>query len=96
MPTALVTAFPHDPSGNQLARVLATPGGPRPYGDLCFWISFATLAGLPATTAPAGLTAGGLPVGLQIVGPYLEDATPIAVAGRLADVIGGFKAPPGF
>jgi len=96
MPTALVPAFPHDQSGNQLTRVLTTPGGPRPYGDLCFWISFATLAGLPATTAPVGLTAGGLPVGLQIVGPYLEDATPIAVAGRLAEVIGGFKAPPGF
>ena len=47
-------------------------------------------------TAPVGLTPGGLPVGLQIVGPYLEDATPIAVAGHLADVIGGFKAPPGF
>jgi amidase len=96
MPTALVPAFPHDQSGNQLTRVLAAPGGPRPYGDLCFWISFATLAGLPATTAPVGLTAGGLPVGLQIVGPYLEDATPIAVAGHLADLIGGFKAPPGF
>ena len=96
MPTALVPTFPHDQTGNQLTRVLTTPGGPRPYGDLCFWISFATLAGLPATTAPVGLTAGGLPVGLQIVGPYLEDATPIAVAGRLADVIGGFKAPPGF
>lgn len=96
MPAALVPAFPHDHSGNQFTRVLTTPGGPRPYGDLCFWISFATLAGLPATTAPVGHTAGGLPVGLQIVGPYLEDATPIAVAGHLADVIGGFKAPPGF
>ncbi|HJV57400.1 MAG TPA: amidase [Methylomirabilota bacterium] len=96
MPTALVPAFPHDHSGNQLIRVLTTPAGPRPYGDLCFWIAFATLAGLPATTAPVGLTAGGLPVGLQIVGPYLEDATPIAVAGHLADAIGGFKAPPGF
>jgi len=96
MPTALVPAFPHDQSANVLTRVLTTPAGPRPYGDLCFWISFATLAGLPATVAPAGLTAGGLPVGLQIVGPYLEDATPIAVAGHLAEVIGGFKAPPGF
>jgi amidase len=96
MPTALVPAFPHDHSGNQFTRVLTTPAGPRPYGDLCFWIAFATLAGLPATTAPVGLTAGGLPVGLQIVGPYLEDATPIAVAGHLADAIGGFKAPPGF
>ena len=96
MPTALVPAFPHDQSGNALNRVLTTPGGPRPYSDLCFWISFATLTGLPATTAPVGRTAGGLPVGLQIVGPYLEDATSIAVAGHLADVIGGFKAPPGF
>ena len=96
MPTALVPAFPHDHSGNALIRVLTTPAGPRPYSDLCFWIAFATLAGLPATTAPVGLTARGLPVGLQIVGPYLEDATPIAVAGHLADVVGGFKAPPGF
>ena len=96
MPTALVPAFPHDQSDNPFTRVLTTPAGPRPYFDLCFWIALATLAGLPATTAPVGLTAGGLPVGLQIVGPYLEDATPIAVAGHLADVIGGFKAPPGF
>ena len=48
MPTALVAAFPHDQSGNQLSRVLTTPNGPRPYSDLCFRISFATLAGLPA------------------------------------------------
>ena len=96
MPTALVPAFPHDHSGNPLTRTLDTPAGPRPYSDLCFWISFATLAGLPATTAPVGLTPDGLPVGLQIVGPYLEDATPIDVAGRLADVVGGFRPPPGF
>jgi|HubBroStandDraft_6_1064221.scaffolds.fasta_scaffold70270_2 amidase len=95
MPTAFIPAFPHDHSGTQLTRTLDTPGGPRPYGDLCFWISFATLAGLPATTAPVGLTRGGLPVGLQIVGPYLEDATPIDIAGRLADVVGGFRPPPG-
>jgi len=35
-------------------------------------------------------------VGVQIVGPYLEDATPIDVAGRLAEVIGGFTPPKGF
>jgi hypothetical protein len=33
---------------------------------------------------------------LQIVGPYLEDATPIDVAARIADVVGGFRAPPGY
>ena len=64
--------------------MLATPRGERPYLDICFWTSFASLAGLPATTAPVGLTPGGLPVGVQIVGPYLEDATPIDLAGRLA------------
>lgn len=96
LPTALVAAFPHDHAGTPLMRVLATPRGERPYPDLCFWTSFASLAGLPATTAPVGLTPGGLPVGIQIVGPYLEDATPIDLAGRLADVIGGFRPPPGF
>ncbi len=96
MPTTFVPAFPHDHTPNFLDRVLATPAGPRPYLDLVFWISFASLAGLPATTAPVGLTRSGLPVGIQIVGPYLEDATPIDVAGRLTDVIGGFKPPPGY
>jgi amidase len=43
-----------------------------------------------------GLTRAGLPVGLQIIGPYLEDATPIDVAGKLADVLGGYRPPPGY
>jgi amidase len=63
---------------------------------LLFWISFATLTGLPATTAPIGVTRAGLPVGLQIIGPYLEDATPIDIAGKLADVTGGFTPPKGY
>jgi amidase len=104
LPTAFVPAFPHDhsatpprPAGSPLDdRVLATPAGPRAYLDLLFWISFATLTGLPATTAPVGLTRGGLPVGIQIIGPYLEDATPIDVAARLADLTGGFRPPPGY
>jgi amidase len=96
MPTAFVPAFPHDHSPNQLERVLSTPEGPRPYLDLLFWISFASLTGLPATTAPVGLTRGGLPVGIQIVGPHLEDATPIDIAGRLSELIGGFRPPPGY
>lgn len=96
LPTAFVPAFPHDHSANVDNRVLTTPKGPRQYLDLLFWISFATLTGLPATTAPIGLTRDGLPVGLQIIGPYLEDATPIDLAGKLADVIGGFRPPKGY
>lgn len=93
LPTAFVPAFPHDHSEPFEKRVLTTPEGPRRYKDLLFWISFATLTGLPATTAPVDLTRDGLPVGIQIIGPYLEDATPIDLAGKLADVVGGFRPP---
>jgi amidase len=96
LPTAFVPAFPHDHTMPVGQRTIVTTGGPRPYFDLAFWISFATLTGLPATTAPVGLTAAGLPVGVQIVGPYLEDATPIDLAARLADLVGGFQPPKGY
>jgi amidase len=56
----------------------------------------ATLAGQPATACPVGLTRAGLPIGLQALGPYLEDRTPIRVAALLAREIGGFTPPPGF
>jgi amidase len=56
----------------------------------------ATYSGCPATVAPIGRTRQGLPVGVQIMGPFLEDATPIAFAGLLADHVGGFAPPPGY
>ena len=96
LPTAFIPAFPHDHSEPAEKRLLDTLEGPRPYYDLLFWISFATLTGLPATTAPIGLTNDGLPVGIQIIGPYLEDATPIDFAGKLADIIGEFQPPEGY
>jgi amidase len=95
-PTAFAAAFPHDHSPDQMARRLATPAGPRAYMDLVRWIGMATMTGCPATTAPVGLTADGLPVGVQVMGPYLEDATPIAFADALASVVGGYRAPPGY
>jgi amidase len=96
MPTSFVPAFPHDQGPSLFDRRLVTPAGLREYLDLFYWISFATLTGLPATTAPVGRTASGLPVGIQIMGPYLEDATPIDIAGKLADLVGGFTPPPGY
>jgi amidase len=95
MPTGYTAAPPHDHAPS-LSRTVKTPTGARPQHDLFFWSSFASLAGLPATIAPAGRTPGGLPVGLQIAGPFLEDATPIAVAGHLAELIGGFRPPANF
>ena len=63
----------------------------------CFgWISLATLSFLPATVAPVGRTPGGLPVGVQIVGPYLEDRTTLAAGRAIAEVLGGFTPPAGY
>ena len=96
LPTAFVPAFPHDHAGTFFERTLDTSLGKRLYADLLRWIVFATLTGCPATVAPAGRTRGGLPVGIQIVGPFLEDATPIDIAERSSALVGGFRAPAGF
>jgi amidase len=96
LPTAFTTAFPHSADPVE-TRMLPTPeGGSQKFWDLISYICTATLTGCPATTAPVGLSKSGLPVGLQIVGPYLEDATPIRFAGLLAREIGGFQAPKGY
>lgn len=49
------------------------------------WAGMASLGGLPATAVPVSHTAGGLPLGLQIIGPRLEDRSTIALAAMLAD-----------
>ncbi len=96
LPVLPVPAFPHDHS-EQARRTLRTPEGPLPYmRALLSYMSLANLTGLPATVAPAGKTASGLPVGIQIVGPFLEDATPIRLASLLARENGGFTPPPGY
>jgi amidase len=97
LPASFTTAFPHDHSQPIEKRVVKTPEGPRPYvQNLAYWISTASLSGLPATVAPIGLTAEGLPVGVQILGPMWEDATTIEFAALLSDVTDGFVAPPAY
>ena len=95
-PAGFSAAFPHDHSQPLEKRVVQTPEGPRPYLSTPWWTISATLAGLPATIAPAGLTTTELPVGIQIVAPMWEDGTAIEFAALLSDVIGGFTAPPAF
>jgi len=95
-PVAPTAAFLHDHSEPMAARVITINGEPRPYMDQLAWAGVIGMAHLPSTSAPVGRTSSGLPVGIQIVGPHLEDHTPIAFAAHLAQVIGGFEAPPGY
>jgi amidase len=92
-PVNFTPAFPHDPRPFE-ARTISTPDGERPYDNQSFWVSHASLPGLPAVAAPIGRTPGGLPVGAQILGPLHEDDTAITFAELLGDVIGGYEPPP--
>jgi amidase len=89
MPT---TAFPHDHSPG-FTRKLDVDGTEIPYFDQSVWAGIATLNGLPATTMPIGHDDGGLPIGMQIIGGYLDDRTTIAFAGMIEREFGGFTPP---
>lgn len=99
MPTV---AYPHDHRGEDAtnaievgeARTMIVNGQPRPYFDGLQWPSLATVANLPATAVPTGRFVDGMPVGVQLIGPYLEDRTPIRFAQLVEQAIGGFVPPP--
>jgi amidase len=93
-PTILCPAIHHDHTPLLEDRTIEVNGVTRAYWDQVCWIAPASAAYLPAASMPAGATAEGLPVGLQVTGPYLEDRTVLDVARRLDGVLGGFAAPP--
>jgi amidase len=90
MPTP---AFPHDHTPEQGRRRLDVDGRQLPYPDQIVWASIATLFGLPATVAPIGRSEEGLPIGVQIIGPFLEDCTTLAFASLIEREFGGFVPP---
>jgi amidase len=93
MPTP---AYPHDHSPEQEKRRIRIDETDHVYADQLAWPGVATLPGLPATAIPLGLSAEGLPVGVQIVGPFLEDRTPLQLAELIEREFGGFVPPPMF
>jgi amidase len=94
MPTP---AYPHDrASEQQETRRIGIDGKDYPYPDQLAWPGIATLPGLPSTAIPTGFAADGLPVGVQIVGPFLEDRTPLKLAELIEREFGGFVPPKMF
>jgi aspartyl-tRNA(Asn)/glutamyl-tRNA(Gln) amidotransferase subunit A len=82
-PTAPSAAFPigeklDDPLAMYLNDVFTVP---------------ASLAGLPAISVPAGLSAEGLPLGLHLIGRLFDEATVLRAAGVL-ETAAGFTARP--
>jgi amidase len=93
MPTP---AYPHDHSPDQEKRRINIDGKDYVYPDQLAWPGIATLPGLPATAIPIGFSPEGLPIGVQIVGPWLEDRTPLRLAELIEREYGGFVPPPMF
>ena len=72
---------------------LPEPDGERRWMD---WTPFSqpfNLTQQPACSLPCGLTADGLPVGLQVVGPRYDDAL-VLRAARAYESLHPFQAPP--
>jgi amidase len=94
-PVSATVAFEHD-HRPKLERALTVDGVQTTHYEHYFWVGLATVAYLPSTVFPTGLSDGGLPIGLQIIGPEYGDRTTIEIAKLIAQEFGGFQAPPGF
>jgi amidase len=96
LPVMPCPAIPHDHSEPIASRSVWVGGQRRPYLDLLAWMAPAGLCYLPATVIPVGCLSNGLPVGIQIVGPYLHDLTTLDLAERFLFLRGGCPRPPAF
>jgi len=95
-PVTPVPAFRHVQAseGSNWIHATLADHGDRPYGDLIGWNALIGSAYLPVTVPPVGRTAGGLPIGVQVVAPYLHDRSALAFARCITEVLGGYEPPP--
>ncbi len=87
-------AWPMDDSDTTIT--LPVNGRSQPYLHSLCYPALSNVPGQPATAFPVGVSREGLPIGLQAIGPYLEDLTPIRFTALLAREVGGFRKPAGY
>ena len=93
-PVTLTPAFAHHQEGTWASREIVVEGMTAPYYALEAWPALIGSAYLPSTSTPVGRTAAGLPVGVQVVAPFLHDYRAIAVSALISDLVGGYEVPP--
>jgi amidase len=92
-PVSYGPAFKRDKDGNPLDF----DGAMRPYNDYCWpYVGPFNASGHPALVMPLGRTKDGLPIGVQLIGPYWSEPELLHIAGQLAPLTKGFVAPRGF
>jgi amidase len=93
MPTV---AFPHDTERSFEDRVLDIDGRVISHIVAMGWCGAIGAVLLPVVTLPTGLSPERLPVGIQVIGPFLSDLRLLDIAGQLERAAGtSFLPPPG-
>jgi Asp-tRNA(Asn)/Glu-tRNA(Gln) amidotransferase A subunit family amidase len=85
-PVSTTTAFRH---GEGTWR----PGAKRCYRDTMRFSQWLNLTGFPGASVPAAVSAEGLPIGIQIIGRPHEEELVLAVAERIENARGPWRAP---
>jgi amidase len=95
-PVITTPALPHMQQGETWERHVTVDGRSIPYNDMLFWPGITCAFHLPASVAPLAVSNAGLPIGVQIVGPYHGDRTTLHVAELLEQHWRGFVPPLGW
>ncbi len=93
-PVTPVPAFPHTQAGTMGDRTLQCDDREISYASVLQWISLATSLHPPALAAPAGRTANGLPIGVQVIGQWNGEDRVLDYADALDEAF-GFAPPKG-
>ncbi|RWL99815.1 amidase family protein [Mesorhizobium sp.] len=68
-----------------------------PYNNYCQpYVTPFNASGHPALVMPLGISKDGLPIGVQLIGPYWSEPELLHIARQLAPLTRGFVAPRGF
>ena len=92
-PVTPTPAFPHNQAGDFMTRTMDVNGEERSYLENTTWTGLIGVVGLPSAVPPLP-RANGLPVGVQVVTPFLHDRTAIRLAALIAEASGGGYEPP--
>jgi amidase len=93
-PVTPTPAFVHNQAGDFMTRTMDVNGVQRSYLENTTWTGLIGVVGLPSAVPPLPRTEAGLPVGVQVVTPFLHDRTAIRLAGLIAEASGGGYEPP--
>lgn len=94
-PVMATGAYPHDHSGDFRARFVSVNGDWRSHDDVARWTGLIGALGLPVATVPVAATDSGLPLGVQVVTPHLQDRAALHLARLITEEVGGYTPPPG-